>query len=77
MYASLVGKGLKLTQSNTLAQNLQSSKSPANKHLTTQRSFSTTKKKRKKTKKNIVKPTVDDKKQVVTSLLQDKSLYPC
>ena len=42
---------LKQTQSNTLTQNLQSSKSPANKHLTIQRSFFNTMKKRKKQEK--------------------------
>ena len=66
---------LKLTQSNTVAQNIKISRSPANKHLTTQRPFYTTKKKRKKQERCLVKPTVDDKKEVATFLLHDKSLY--
>ena len=67
---------LNLTETKSVAQNAQQiSKSPANKHIATQRGFFTIKKKRKPQHKNLVKPTAEDKMQVQTHLLEDIPLY--
>ena len=63
---------LNLTETKSVTQNAQQiSKSPANKHIGTERGFFTTKKKRKPQHKNLVKPTA----QVQTQLLEDIPLY--